>query len=74
MVNKPAKVRKMFENDVLNNILKFPLPLPGVFYGGFNPLEITFLGIFHSICIFGKKVSSKSCSALNFLSISIIIF
>ncbi len=30
----------MFDNDVLNNILKLPLPTPGAFfYGGFNSLN-----------------------------------
>ncbi len=77
--NEPAKVwvRKMFENDVLNNILKPPLPPPGAFFEMFLPLmnlKISSLRISSSTCIFGKKVSSKSCSLLNFLSVSTIIF
>ncbi len=40
----------------------------------FEPSEISFLRISRSICIFGKKVLSKSCSLLNFLPISTIIF
>ncbi len=72
--NEPAKCKKCSENDVLNNILKPPLPHPELFYGVFNALEITFLRISRLIYIFGKKVSSESCSSLSSLSISTIIF
>ncbi len=40
----------MFENDVLNNILKPPLPPPGTFfYGGFNPPRDYFFGTARSV-------------------------
>ncbi len=72
----------MFENDVLNNILK-PLPLPvaflpvAFFYKGFNPYTEFEDYFFANILLnthFWKKVSNKSSSALNFLSINTIIF
>ncbi len=71
--NEPAKiwVWNTFKNDALNNILKplLPLPPPGAFFMGvltlWMNLKISFLGIWisSSICIFGEKVSNKSCSA-----------
>ncbi len=54
--------------------IKAPTPHTGsIFFVGvltlWMNLKISFLWISRSICIFGKKVSSKSCSALNFLSL-----
>ncbi len=60
------KCEKYSENDVLNNILK---PLPHhleLFNGGFNPLEITFLQISRSICIFGGKSFKQKLFLVKF--------